>query len=86
MDDYVDESGLFQRAFARLPRGCLLPWQWRPEQDRGAGGGPGAASAGARNKVKYTCPSCASNVWAKPDLEIQFVPCVRRYQVGEHPG
>ena len=85
MDHYVGDGGGFQRAFERLPRGCLLPWQCRPDPERGAGGGLGAAPAGARNKVKYTCPSCASNVWGRPELELQCVPCARRYQVAGHP-
>jgi hypothetical protein len=82
MHHYVADTGRFQHAFELLPRGCLLPWRCRPEEERGAREGRGTV-AGTRNKVKYTCPSCASNVWGKPDLEIQCVPCVRRYLVAE---
>lgn len=84
MDHFVDEAGGFQRAFDRLPPGSLLPWQCRSEGSA-EGGAPGAAKeAGAtRNKIKYTCPTCASNVWGRPDLQLQCVPCGRRYRVAE---
>ena len=76
VDHYAQDAGAFQRAFERLPGGCLLPWQCQPEAARGA-----SSVAGARNKVKYSCPSCWSNVWGRPDLEIQCVPSSRRYQL-----
>jgi predicted SprT family Zn-dependent metalloprotease len=28
-----------------------------------------------KNKIKYTCPSCKTNVWGKSDLKIKCVPC-----------
>jgi len=35
--------------------------------------------AKAKNKVKYTCPSCGSNVWGKPNLSILCKPCGEEY-------
>lgn len=36
--------------------------------------------AKAKNKVKYTCHSCGSNVWGKPNLAILCKPCGEEYE------
>jgi hypothetical protein len=30
----------------------------------------------SRNKVKYTCPTCAANVWGKPGLALACLGAV----------
>lgn len=32
-----------------------------------------------KNKIKYTCLDCSSNVWGKPDMLIQCVECESRF-------
>ena len=39
--------------------------------------------AKAKNKVKYTCASCGSNVWGKPNLSILCSPCGEAYECAE---
>lgn len=36
--------------------------------------GPGAKPQ-ERKKTKYTCPTCAANVWGKPGLVLGCIPC-----------
>lgn len=66
MSHYIAAGGLFQRAFERMPRAFRLPWTALPEAERGRGGG----APPARNKVKYSCPSCGVNVWGRPGLNL----------------
>lgn len=68
---YIAPGGAFARAFDTMPSEYLLPWSCgEPEEGRGKPGGPAA-----RNKVKYTCPECATNVWGKPGLSIVCGEC-----------
>jgi hypothetical protein len=39
------------------------------------GDGEAKPAAPSRNKVKYTCPKCHTNVWGKPELVIFCGPC-----------
>lgn len=48
---------------------------------------PGAASprprkTDASNRVKYTCPGCRTNLWAKPDIKVDCGDCRKRYAPG----
>jgi SprT-like family len=80
MSDRVVEGGPFSIAFATLPPQALLPWssmEARPPGTAEPGSEPqGEGDEGAepvppsRNKLKYTCPNCATNVWGKPGLVI----------------
>jgi predicted SprT family Zn-dependent metalloprotease len=36
-----------------------------------------------KNKVKYSCPKCKSNVWGKPDLNIVCGDCDKKYKVNK---
>ena len=42
--------------------------------------------AKAKNKVKYTCGSCGSNVWGKPNLSILCKPCGEAYECLDNEG
>jgi hypothetical protein len=69
MTHYIIAGGPFDVAFGAMPRDCLLPW---------LSGAPVKASGPDpkdKNKVKYTCPGCAANVWGKPDLSIICGDC-----------
>jgi hypothetical protein len=66
---YVDGEGRFMRAFAKMPPAYKLPWA-AEELD-----GPAKKVAKAKNKSKFTCPSCGANAWGKPELAIRCVDC-----------
>jgi predicted SprT family Zn-dependent metalloprotease len=76
MCDYVQTGGRFERAFKRMPPECLLPW--RCAEPTGKEGG--TSQAKKRNKVKYTCPGCSTNVWGKPELVIVCGPCGQPFE------
>jgi hypothetical protein len=61
---YIVDGGAFERAFQAMNKEHVFPWQsWEPT-------GVGRARRLARNKVKYTCPTCNANAWGKPGLNI----------------
>lgn len=80
MSDVVVAGGPFAAAFAALPAEALLPWacveaqaRRRPQPEGTSQNEPEAdeqAMPKPRNKVKYSCPSCGSNAWGKPNLKI----------------
>ena len=72
MSHYIDASGAFQKALDAMPAEVRLPWL--------TGGGEQLAPAKpkepkAKNKLKYTCPECGSNVWGKPELKVICGEC-----------
>jgi len=59
MSHYVVEGGAFSVALADLQsKGFTLNWQSRGEIKD--------AKPKTESKVKYTCPNCEQNAWAKP--------------------
>lgn len=34
----------------------------------------------SKNKVKYTCPNCKTNVWGKPALRVQCLDCNEQFE------
>ena len=69
---YPIPNGPFAQAFAAMPKELLIPWLCREVE------GNGGAKRNA-NKVKYTCPSCGSNVWGKAGLLIVCGECEEMY-------
>lgn len=66
---YIADAGRFAEAFAAMPAEYLLPWSCEePQEGRGK-------TTRSRNKLKYTCPGCATNVWGKPGLDILCADC-----------
>lgn len=67
---YIEEGGRFAVAFAAMPSEYLLPWVC---------GEPTATATKGKakpvSKLKYTCPSCAANVWGKPGLRLRCDDC-----------
>jgi hypothetical protein len=73
MDHYIIPGGAFDLACARLlASGYRRHWQSRSyaEQDKEV----------KPSKVKYTCPTCAQNAWAKPTAQLICGVC--REQMG----
>jgi hypothetical protein len=76
MSDMVIVGGDFQEVFNLLPTDLILPWV--ADEDAG-----NSTKPKPKNKVKYTCPSCGSNVWGKPGLVINCNPCDNPYEAPE---
>src|SRR5438874_2740913 len=64
MSDYVITGGLFERVCAELlADGVSLEWQSREWKARNG-------EQKRKSKVKYTCPVCGLNAWAKPGVNL----------------
>lgn len=90
----IGEEGLFQKAFQNMPESYSLPWRVFIEGD-GDRGGEAEAKEGKSDKqdeeqkpksksgkrLKYTCPSCETNIWGKEGLRIGCIDCEEVFQV-----
>lgn len=64
----IISGGPFQRAYEELQAsGFRLSWQAMPDLT--------AATKKAASKTKYTCPSCGTNAWAKPETNLICADC-----------
>jgi hypothetical protein len=76
---YIIPGGPFDVAFQAMPPEYLLPW---------LSGAPTKAAGPNKDKVKYTCPHCAVNVWGKPSkpgLSILCGACGQAFTSKESP-
>lgn len=80
MQDYVIAGGRFHAAFMQMPDVCLLPWLSGKAGIAGDEKEDQEEKEKKRNKVKYTCPDCATNVWGKPGLMICCVGCEHSFE------
>lgn len=79
MSHTVAAGGAFDRAFRAMPELYALPWTTgaalelaaKPEKEK------------AKNKLKYTCPGCAANVWGKAELRIVCGECDEPFERAE---
>ncbi len=72
---FVIPDGPFARAAAKLAaRGFALPWTERPKASLSRAGGEDEAGGEPESKsgkrVKYTCPRCGLNAWAKHEAAL----------------
>jgi hypothetical protein len=67
MMDYIIPGGAFTGVYARL---AATGWKLNLQSAHRPG-----AKGGTNSKTKFTCPSCGSNAWGKPDTEITCTPC-----------
>ena len=67
MHHLIVRDGLFARAAAELrERGYVIPWSERVPVGEKSGPGPSSGHKGKSGKrVKYSCPACNLNAWAK---------------------
>lgn len=72
---YIAPHGPFQKAFDQMPKKISLPWRSGTDTGDDEQKKAKKKKAKARNKVKYTCPGCATNVWGKPGLLIVCGEC-----------
>jgi hypothetical protein len=66
---YIADGGPFAVAFAAMSAEYLLPWSCE-EREEGRG-----KTTRSRNKTKYTCPTCDTNVWGAPGLSVMCGDC-----------
>jgi predicted SprT family Zn-dependent metalloprotease len=62
---YIEKHGRFEKVFSDIPEKILLPLVCVAEVKKEA----------KKNKVKYTCAGCDSNVWGKAGLNISCEDC-----------
>jgi predicted SprT family Zn-dependent metalloprotease len=66
---YIASGGRFEKAFEAMPSEYLLPWSCEePDETKGK-------PTRSRNKAKYTCSGCETNVWGAPGLLIVCGEC-----------
>lgn len=65
---YIIEGGAFQQACAVWLKGEEVKIGFQSIA-------PSRVASASRNKVKYTCPSCNQNAWAKPDASLMCGEC-----------
>lgn len=67
MTHVIVKGGPFDRAFAKMPKACELPWtsfdRLKEKKPR------------KNTKVKFTCPSCNCNAWGKETLSLMCGDC-----------
>ena len=47
--------------------------------EHGGTAAPRPRKTDASNRVKYSCPGCRTNIWAKPDINVDCGDCRKRY-------
>jgi hypothetical protein len=73
---YIVEGGPFARACAELVGqgfDALYVERWSE-------GGEATRRKKAASKTRYTCPGCAANAWAKPDMHLVCGDCEERME------
>lgn len=69
MSHFIIEGGYFDRVtHDLLARGFSIPWA--DADHKGSDGTDGDDQAKSGKRVKYTCPVCGLNAWAKADVSI----------------
>ena len=67
MSHYIEPNGLFDRSCRQLlKQGVKLSWGDRFGKNE---------QKPKNGRIKYTCPSCSLNAWAKPDASLQCGEC-----------
>jgi len=78
MSDYVIPGGRFEQAFSEIPEDCILPF-YSSETVRFIVTPTNEIKKAEKNKVKYSCPTCANSVWGKPKLQLICGDCKNFY-------
>ena len=80
------DGGPFQVACRRLlAKGFRLDWQSHARLAGGDGieGEEGGEEPKPKGRIKYTCPQCELNAWAKPEATILCGECSTAGEEGE---
>ena len=65
----IIEGGRFQEAYQKMDDSLALPWRVFVEGDKDE------EPKSKKVKTKYSCSSCGSNVWGKPEMLIRCGIC-----------
>ena len=78
MTHYIEEGGPFQKVCQDIVKtGFTIPWHLvspKPDTNKDRD----LSRKKRESKTKYSCPECAVNVWAKPDVRVSCDDCQRR--------
>lgn len=67
MSHYIDQAGMYIAAFNQFMQSHISEWGAMTELS--------FVPKGNRSKVKYTCPECEQNAWAKPGANLCCGDC-----------
>ena len=81
MSDYPTPDGIFLKALEDMPEHYKLPFISKEgiAKAQAAAAGGSAPEPKPKNKVKYSCPTCLTNVWGKPDLNLVCGDCKKTF-------
>ena len=68
MTHYIIEGGNFEIAAGAFLLGHKLSWNSQPPLTK-------EAKKKKQTRVKYVCPDCMTNIWAKPGIEVTCTEC-----------
>lgn len=85
MTHYIIEGGAFDKACKKLlSKKFMLKWGEIIDHAGDEGDDEGdKKEKNKTNRVKYTCPSCGTNVWGKPELSVMCGECEVPFQPEE---
>jgi SprT-like family len=66
---YIIEGGLYDVLYNEMPKDYLYPLVASPFEKAAQ------AKKASKNKTKYACPSCQTNIWGKPNLKVTCSDC-----------
>lgn len=69
MTHYIEENGVFQKAFEKMPQEYIIPFIATPIPEK-------ETKKKAKNKIKYVC-SCNQAFWGKPGI---FAICKKEWE------
>jgi predicted SprT family Zn-dependent metalloprotease len=81
MSDYIIKNHhmFYHHAQTLLNRGFSISWASIIGEIKKSSAR--SSQAQAKNKIKYTCPECAANVWGKPGLYLLCLNCDLPFEV-----
>ena len=81
MSHYVVTDGPYAKAATDLlASGFVISWRDRAREDAP---GKGKTSGKAGIRMKYTCPDCGLNAWAKPEVVLVCGVCEVKLEADE---
>lgn len=81
MTHYIERGGEYEKAFEKMPESFLLPFTTVDSDIMALVGSlpTGTKPLKVKNKTKYTCLSCDTNIWGRPGLSVICGDCNKQY-------
>ncbi len=79
MSHYIKRGGRYEKAFQKIPKEFLLPFVTGAKRETQLP--KKYQKTKNRNKIKYTCWKCRTNVWGKPNLKLRCEECNEAFEV-----